>query len=91
MVLDHEELRIRDHLERIVGMNSKHKHLPDGESTALWAIRTPGFLGSIKQLICCARCGNYSQKGRNEPMHITDMLRPTCHILCDDCYEALPD
>ena len=68
-----------------------HEILPDGESTEKWAIRSPGFLGSIMQLVCCARCGESLRGGRNEPTHYRDIFKPTAHFLCDDCYNALPD
>jgi hypothetical protein len=68
-----------------------HEILPEGESTAKWAIREPGFLGSVKQLLNCARCGKLDPKGRNEPRHYRDVFKPTFHMLCDDCYDALPD
>lgn len=68
-----------------------HEMLPDGESTAKWAFREPGFFGSLKPLIYCARCGEPSRKGKNEPQHFIDILKPTFHFLCDDCYDSLPD
>lgn len=68
-----------------------HELLPDGESTAKWAFHEPGFAGSIKQLLCCARCGEYLKKGRNEPCHFMDIFKESYHVLCDDCHEALPE
>jgi hypothetical protein len=69
-----------------------HEILPDGgESTALWAIRSPGFLGSAKQLTHCARCGEpLPFKRLDEPRHFRDILKPTHHIICDPCHDALP-
>lgn len=65
----------------------------DGESAASWAIVCePGFLGSSKQLINCARCGEVPPfKRQDEPRHYRDIGKPTVHLVCDECYDALPD
>jgi hypothetical protein len=68
-----------------------HEMLPEGESTAKWAIQEPGFLGSIKQLLYCARCGKNEHKRHDEPRHYRDLFKPTLHVLCDDCFDALPE
>ena len=69
----------------------KHEMTPDGESTAQWACREPGFFGSIKQLIHCARCGELPPfKRRDEPRHYRDAFKPTFHLICDACWEELP-
>ena len=69
-----------------------HEVLPEGESTAKWAFREPGFMGSIKQLTHCARCGEpLPPKGVHEPRHYRDTFKPTFHCICDDCNDALPD
>lgn len=68
-----------------------HELLPDGESTEKWAFNAVGFAGSIKQLICCARCGDYIRKGAHESRHFYDVFKPSFHALCDDCYDSLPD
>jgi hypothetical protein len=73
-------------------MRVAHEALPEGESTERWAIREEGFLGSIKQLIHCARCGEMlPSKRHDEPRHFRDMFKPTLHILCDQCFEELPE
>lgn len=73
-------------------MKVKHEILPEGESTEKWAIRRPGFIGSIQQLTHCGRCGEpLPPKSVHEPSRFMDVFKPTQHILCDDCYEALPD
>jgi hypothetical protein len=69
----------------------QHRLLPEGESTENWAIREPGFLGSIRQLLDCARCGQSENKRHDEPRHYRDLLKPTMHLLCDECWEALPE
>ncbi len=69
-----------------------HEILPEGESTAKWAFREPGFMGAVKQLTHCARCGcRLPAKPHNEPRHFFDLLKPTMHVLCDDCFDALPE
>ena len=72
-------------------MAQQHEMLEDGESAEKWAIRQPGFLGSIKQLLNCARCGDGVGGGWNKPKHVYNIFKPTMHILCDDCHEALPE
>ena len=73
-------------------MAVEHEILPEGESTKRWAIRAPGFLGSLKQLSHCARCGeSLSLKKQNEPRHVRNIGKPSLHFLCDDCYASLPD
>lgn len=67
-----------------------HEVTPDGELTDKWAIRQPGFAGTIKQLVCCARCGDYLKGGKDKLLKVRDMLKPTMHFLCDECHEALP-
>lgn len=69
----------------------QHEMLPEGESTAKWAIRTTGFLGSIKQILCCARCGEFLRKSKHDPVHYRDLFKRTAHALCDECHDALPD
>lgn len=69
----------------------QHQIGPDGESTEKWAIRSPGFLGSIQQLTRCARCGcNLPPRKANEPRRFRDIFKPTLHVICDECFEALP-
>ena len=73
-------------------MERQHAILEDGESTALWAINQPGFMGSIKQLTHCARCGELPPpKRHDEPQKYSHTGRPTMHMICDRCYEELPD
>lgn len=71
-------------------MTIQHEILPDGESTARWAIRGPGFLGTVKQLVNCARCGEVLPGGHNEPRHFRDIGKPSFHCICNDCNDALP-
>lgn len=68
----------------------QHEILPDGESTDRWAIREPGFLGSTRQLLDCARCGEELPfKRHDEPRHFRRY--PSLHVICDDCHDELPD
>ena len=72
-------------------MDITHERLPEGESTEKWANRSPGFMGSIKQLICCARCGEYIKDGPHTPQHFRDIFKPTKHVICHECNDALPE
>lgn len=72
-------------------MTTTHEMLPEGESTEKWAFRSHGFIGSIKQLLYCARCGEPSRKGKHEAQHFGDIFKPTFHTLCDECHDALPE
>lgn len=71
--------------------DTKHAILRDGESTAQWAYRTPGFMGSLQQLTHCARCGEHLPiSGKCKPRHYSNIGKSSFHVLCDVCYEALP-
>lgn len=69
----------------------QHAMTADGESTEKWAMREPGFMGSIRQLTDCARCGCTVPGGKHKPMHWFDMLKPTKHMVCDPCFDQLPE
>lgn len=72
-------------------LNAAHEIGPEGESTEKWAICNPGFLGTLQQLTHCARCGcGLPPRAHNEPRHFRDVLKPTMHIICDGCFDALP-
>ena len=64
---------------------------PEGESTEKWAMRQPGFFGTEKQLTCCARCGGNLPFGKDKKRRVFDLLKPSMHMICDDCFDALPD
>lgn len=68
-----------------------HDVVPEGESTAKWACREPGFIGSVKQLTHCARCGEAPFQPRDKPRRYRDLFKPTMHFLCDACFDALPE
>lgn len=73
-------------------MNVTHEVLPEGESTENWAFRNPGFMGTLKQITHCARCGKYLPiSGKAQRRHYLDIGKKTFHVLCDGCYEALPE
>jgi len=67
---------------------SEHEITAEGESTLNWALREPGFLGTIKQLTRCGRCGGPLPLKKNPRMF--GALKSYMHFLCDDCFEALP-
>lgn len=62
-----------------------------GEMTEHWPLYQPGFLGTVRQLSCCARCGKELKPGCKTPRHTFHVLKRTMHFLCDDCFDALPD
>jgi|WetSurMetagenome_2_1015567.scaffolds.fasta_scaffold15328_9 hypothetical protein len=71
-------------------MTTNHKITPDGESTAKWAIRETDFIG-IKRITHCARCGLLLPfKRSDEPRHFCGVFKPYMHVICDDCFDALP-
>ena len=69
----------------------EHEQTADGESTARWACRESGFFGSVKQLTCCARCGEGLPPGHNRKRRAYNLCRPNLHFLCDECFDQLPD
>lgn len=83
-----------DLVQTDLGMPSGHQDeipLPEeGESTAEWVFRESGFMGTDKQLTCCARCGHAPVQRHDKPRHYCDVLKPTMHFICDDCFDALP-
>lgn len=68
-----------------------HVIAEDGESTLNWALNAPGFIGTIRQLTDCGRCGEFIKGHPNKPRRVSDVLKPTMHFLCDPCWEALPN
>lgn len=67
---------------------SEHEVTPDGESTSNWAMCAPGFFGTVRVLLDCARCGEKMPPGRNVKRRTS--LTPFLHFLCDACFDALP-
>ena len=65
--------------------------IAEGECTEAWAMRQPGFFGSVKQLTCCARCGGDLPHGKHKKRRMFAPLKPSMHFICDACFEALPD
>ena len=69
-----------------------HAIIGGGESTEKWAFRQSGFMGSLKQLICCARCGmDLPVTPLTCKRHYYNIGKPTFHVLCESCYESLPE
>ena len=69
----------------------KHEVTETGESRLKWAMAEPGFMGSIKQLVCCGRCGDLIQKPHDQARHVFDAFGPSMHWICDQCLDALPE
>jgi hypothetical protein len=69
----------------------EHEIFPEGESTAKWAFREPGFMGSSRQLTHCARCGGSPVQPRDKPRHCMDIFKPSMHFVCDECFDVLPE
>lgn len=65
-----------------------HRMTDDGESTEKWAMRQPDFIGTVKRLICCARCGESLPPGLNRTRRV--IFASPLFLICDDCYEVLP-
>lgn len=72
-------------------MSGTHIVTAEGESTEKWAMRAPGFVGSVKQLIACGRCGEYLQGGQHTKHHFGNLFKTDFYWLCDECYVALPE
>jgi hypothetical protein len=72
-------------------MMPQHKMTPDGESMAKWAMQEPGFVGTVRQLTQCGRCGEpLPPKRHSEPRRYGDIGKPSMHVICDGCFEDLP-
>ena len=67
-----------------------HQMIDGGESTECWAIRQPGFIGSLRQLTICARCGEPLPPKRHD-QKIRLGHRPVLHVICDGCFDAIPE
>ena len=72
-------------------MTVHHEITPDGESTAKWAMRQPGFMVTYKQLCNCGRCGEPMRGGPHKKQRIVDAMKPSMHWICDDCNDQLPE
>jgi hypothetical protein len=72
-------------------MTPPHKVTEAGESTEGWAIRQPGFLGSIRQHTHCARCGDpLPAQPHSEPRHYGYAGKGFMNVICNPCHEELP-
>jgi len=56
-----------------------------------WACDDGKFWGTIRQLLNCAKCGRLIDGGHHTPRHIADMFKPSMHVLCDECFDDLPE
>jgi hypothetical protein len=61
------------------------------EITEKWAAEEPGFFGSVRQLLCCAKCGEPLPGGQHTPRKVYDMFKPTMHFICNGCFDSLPE
>lgn len=72
-------------------MKTVHAVTIEGESAEKWAMMAHGFIGSVKQLIVCGRCGEYLSGGQHDKHHYGNLFKPNFYWLCDECYAELPD
>lgn len=63
---------------------------PD-EAREMWFCQKGDFWGTPNQLVLCARCGVCEPKRHDEPRHFADVCKPTLHLFCDECWDALPN
>lgn len=64
--------------------------MSDGKGGEMsWAANEPGFMGTVRQITCCAKCGDRLHGGPNKPRKTFDLFKPTLHFLCDACFECL--
>lgn len=61
------------------------------EKIEKWAADEPGFMGTIRQLLDCAKCGKTLPGGKNTPQKTFNLFKPSLHFLCNNCWESLPD
>ena len=66
---------------------------PDREIDAdeQWFCDKGDFWGTINQLLLCAKCGKNEHKRYNEPSHRFFAFQPNFQMLCDECYDTLPE
>ena len=55
------------------------------ETMESWFANRPGFWGTTDQICRCARCGSRGTRDMRVGMV------PAYHVICDPCYEELPD
>lgn len=56
-----------------------------------WFCERGDFWGTVNQLCLCAKCGKSEMKRYNEPRHYHGLFTPKLHMICDECFDALPD
>jgi hypothetical protein len=66
---------------------------PDGDHPLReeWFADRGNFWGTVQQLLLCARCGQNEPKRHDEPRHFQQVSSPFLHMLCDSCYDELPE
>lgn len=89
---EYEPKAPRAEILEIYNMTERAERMNDGgESTANWAMRKPGFFGTITQLTCCARCGDVLPSGQDTQHKMFRIFTPAVHCLCDPCFDELPE
>ena len=80
------------------GLSSASPIEPQGGSTKgfnpsrdEWFCDQGDFWGTIKQLCLCAKCGGSDNKPLDQPRHYAKVLTPQMHMLCDACFDSLPE
>ena len=56
-----------------------------------WFCERGDFWGTAKQLCLCAKCGKNEIKRHDEPRHFRGIFTARLHMICDECFESLPD
>lgn len=56
-----------------------------------WFCDRGNFWGTINQLCLCAKCGKREMKRHDEPRHFAGTFTPNLHMICDECFDTLPD
>jgi hypothetical protein len=60
-------------------------------SADTWFCDRGDFWGTIRQLTVCARCGSSEKKRFDEPRNFAAIGTAGFHMICDPCFDALPD
>jgi len=56
-----------------------------------WFCDQGPFWGTMNQLCLCAKCGKREFKRHDEPRHFGGIFTSRLHMLCDECFDTLPD
>lgn len=61
------------------------------ENCSEWAANHGGYFGTLRQLTDCAKCGETLKGDKHTPQKTFDIFKPSMHVLCNECYETLPN